>query len=72
MLKFKPSLTTETFSLEQVVALPHEEISREPELEQLFADFLGLNVAEGHASSDTIANYKSQVIPIHSKNDINT
>ena len=61
MLKFKPSLTTETFSLEQVVALPHEEIPREPELEQLFAEFLGLNVAEGHASSDTIANYKSQV-----------
>lgn len=61
MLKFKPSPTLEPFSLEQVVALPHEEIPKEPELEKFWAEFLGLNVAEGHASADTLANYKSQV-----------
>jgi Phage integrase, N-terminal SAM-like domain len=32
-----------------------------PDIEEIFIEFLGLDVADGNASIDTIANYKSQV-----------
>ena len=60
MLEFKSSLTPEPISLQKIVSLSPE-ISTTPDLEKLFTRFLGLNVADGHASPDTIANYKSQV-----------
>ncbi len=60
MLKLNPSLTPEPITIEQVVT-PADENPPTPDLETLFAEFLGLNVADGRASPDTIANYKSQV-----------
>ena len=51
-----------SLSLSQVVARSQEVVlSSAPNIEDVFEEFLGLEVADGKASADTIRNYKSQV-----------
>ena len=52
----------EFLSLESAVARSQEVVpSSQPDIEDIFEEFLGFNVADGKASIDTINNYKSQV-----------
>ncbi|MGL6344622.1 MAG: tyrosine-type recombinase/integrase [Waterburya sp.] len=64
MLQFNSATAKDITTLEQAVFLSNEtelSISAPPDLEETFIEFLGLDVADGNASIDTIVNYKSQV-----------
>jgi site-specific recombinase XerD len=62
MLQFNSVTNKNIITLDQAVSLGNQlPVSTPPDIEEIFIEFLGLDVADGNASIDTIANYKSQV-----------
>ncbi|MEY2832286.1 MAG: hypothetical protein RLZZ574_1544, partial [Cyanobacteriota bacterium] len=62
MLQFNSVTAKNIVTLDQAVSLGNElSVTSPPDIEEIFIEFLGLDVADGNASIDTIANYKSQV-----------
>jgi site-specific recombinase XerD len=62
MLQFNSVTNKNIITLDQAVSNGNKlSVSTPPDIEEIFIEFLGLDVADGKASIDTIANYKSQV-----------
>ena len=62
-LTFIPQKTTELVSLDKAISSRQEieSSSFSPDLDAIFVQFLGLDVANGNASPDTIFTYQSQI-----------